>query len=107
MAESVLVHGAWQTASTWDLVIPKLRTAGHEVWIPLLSGLENDTNPLTPIVGLQTHIKDVIDVLTYENLRDVTEANRPLRLHAIRTGPDRPTSQSTSAKNFELSDSCE
>jgi pimeloyl-ACP methyl ester carboxylesterase len=72
MAKFVLVHGAWQTASTWDLVIPKLRAAGHEVWIPLLSGLENDANPLTPAIGLRTHIEDVIGVLTRENLQDVT-----------------------------------
>ena len=72
MAKFVLVHGAWQTASTWDLVIPKLRAAGHEVWIPLLSGLENDASLLTPVIGLQTHIEDVAGVLTHENLQDVT-----------------------------------
>jgi pimeloyl-ACP methyl ester carboxylesterase len=72
MAKFVLVHGAWQTASTWDLVIPKLRAAGHEVWIPLLSGLENDPSLLTPVIGLQTHIEDVVGLLTHENLRDVT-----------------------------------
>jgi hypothetical protein len=48
MSIFVLVHGAWQTASTWDLVTPRLRAAGHLVAIPLLSGLENDANPLTP-----------------------------------------------------------
>ena len=72
MAKFVLVHGAWQTASTWDLVIPKLRAAGHEVWIPLLSGLENGASLLTPAIGLQTHIEDVVGVLTRENLQDVT-----------------------------------
>ena len=72
MAKFVLVHGAWQTASTWDLVIPKLRAAGHQVWAPLLSGLENDAKLLTPAIGLGTHIEDVIGFLTRENLRDVT-----------------------------------
>jgi pimeloyl-ACP methyl ester carboxylesterase len=72
MAKFVLVHGAWQTASTWDLVIPKLRATGHEVWIPLLSGLENDASLLTPAIGLQTHIEDVVGFLTRENLQDVT-----------------------------------
>ncbi len=72
MAKFVLVHGAWQTASTWDLVIPKLRAAGHEIWIPSLSGLENDASLLTPAIGLQTHIDDVVRFLTHENLRDVT-----------------------------------
>jgi pimeloyl-ACP methyl ester carboxylesterase len=72
MAKFVLVHGAWQTASTWDLVIPKLRDVGHQVWAPPLSGLENDANPLTPAIGLQTHIEDVVSFLTQENLQDVT-----------------------------------
>jgi pimeloyl-ACP methyl ester carboxylesterase len=71
MAKFVLVHGAWQTASTWDLVIPKLLENGHEVWIPLLSGLENDASPLTPAIGLRTHIEDVLGVLTHESLQDV------------------------------------
>ena len=72
MAKFVLVHGAWQTASTWDLVIPKLRATGHDLWIPTLSGLENDTSRLTPAIGLHTHIEDVIGLLTRENLQDVT-----------------------------------
>jgi pimeloyl-ACP methyl ester carboxylesterase len=72
MTKFVFVHGAWQTASTWDLVIPKLRVLGHQVWIPTLSGLENDANLLTADIGLQTHIDDVIGFLTHENLQDVT-----------------------------------
>lgn len=71
MSTFVLVHGAWQTASTWDLVTPRLQAAGHAVTIPLLGGLENDANALSPAIGLQTHIEDVVDVLTRENLQDV------------------------------------
>jgi pimeloyl-ACP methyl ester carboxylesterase len=71
MATFVLVHGAWQTAATWDLVSPKLQAGGHRVVVPLLSGLENDSTTLSPAVGLQTHIGDVLGVLTLDNLRDV------------------------------------
>jgi pimeloyl-ACP methyl ester carboxylesterase len=68
----VLVHGAWQTASTWDLVVPKLRAAGYEVTVPLLTGLERERHsPLTPAIGLQTHIDDVLGFLTRQNLHDV------------------------------------
>ena len=42
------------------------------MWIPPLTGLENDANPLTPAVGLLTHIEDVVRFLTHENLQDVT-----------------------------------
>jgi pimeloyl-ACP methyl ester carboxylesterase len=72
MTEFVLVHGAWQTAGTWDLVFPKLQAVGHQVWIPTLTGLENDANLLTSAIGLQTHIENVVDFLTHENLQDVT-----------------------------------
>ena len=71
MSIFVLVHGAWQTASTWDLVTPRLRAAGHHLAISLLSGLENDANPLTPVIGLQSHIDDVLGFLDRENLQDV------------------------------------
>jgi pimeloyl-ACP methyl ester carboxylesterase len=72
MSTFVLVHGAWQAASTWDLVTPILQAAGHAVTIPHLSGLENDSHRLSPTIGLQTHIDDVIRVLNRENLQDVT-----------------------------------
>ncbi len=72
MSIFVLVHGAWQTAATWDLVTPILEAAGHAVAIPHLTGLENDSHPLSSSIGLQTHIADVIDLLNRENLRDVT-----------------------------------
>jgi pimeloyl-ACP methyl ester carboxylesterase len=54
----VLVHGAWQSAATWDLVRPKLEQAGYEVSVPELTGLESSAS-LTPDVDLATHIEDV------------------------------------------------
>jgi pimeloyl-ACP methyl ester carboxylesterase len=72
MSTFVLVHGAWQTASSWDLVTPRLQALGHAVLTPLLSGLENDSNTLSSDIGLQTHIADVVGLLTRENLHEVT-----------------------------------
>ena len=81
LAEALLHYeqalGIWdaagdKTAGTWDLVFPKLRAVGHQVWIPSLTGLENDANLLTPAIGLQTHIDDVVRLLTHEDLQDVT-----------------------------------
>ena len=71
MSRFVLVHGAWQTASTWDLVVAKLLEAGHAVVTPRLTGLENDEAALSPAITLRTHIEDVIEVLTRENLDHV------------------------------------
>jgi len=71
MSTFVLVHGAWQTASTWDLITPRLRAAGHAVIVPLLSGLQNDADLLCPTVGLQTHIADVVAAVIQDDLRNV------------------------------------
>jgi pimeloyl-ACP methyl ester carboxylesterase len=67
----VLVHGAWQTAGTWDLVLPKLRAKGHSVAVPLLTGLENDRGQLSPSIELSTHIDNVVTALDRGNLSDV------------------------------------
>jgi pimeloyl-ACP methyl ester carboxylesterase len=68
MATFVLVHGAWQTASTWDLVVPKFLQAGHRVVVPRLRGLENEGVALSSAISLRTHIDDVREVLAGENL---------------------------------------
>jgi pimeloyl-ACP methyl ester carboxylesterase len=71
MSTIVLVHGAWQTAGTWDLVAPKLRARGHSVTVPPLTGLENEEGQLSPSIELTTHIDDVVTALDRGNLRDV------------------------------------
>jgi pimeloyl-ACP methyl ester carboxylesterase len=54
----ILVHGAWQSAATWDLVTPRLQAAGYSAKAPELTGLESSES-LTAAVNLQTHIQDV------------------------------------------------
>jgi pimeloyl-ACP methyl ester carboxylesterase len=66
MSTFVLVHGAWQGASTWDLVVPKLQTVGHKVFTPILRGLGADSPRLSPAIDLDSHIDDVADVLKRE-----------------------------------------
>jgi pimeloyl-ACP methyl ester carboxylesterase len=70
MATFILVHGAWQTAKTWDLVANKLRSFGHIVAIPHLRGLENDSLVLSPEITLQTHVEDVVDFLSASDFED-------------------------------------
>ena len=72
MSTFVLVHGAWQGASTWDLIVPKLQTAGHKVFAPVLTGLGEDSHRLSPAVNLGSHIDDVAGILERENLHGVT-----------------------------------
>src|SRR5688500_20377062 len=67
----VLVHGAWHGGWCWDRVAPRLRAAGHEVHAPTLTGLSERAHLLTPLVGLETHVEDVVRVIDILGLTDV------------------------------------
>jgi pimeloyl-ACP methyl ester carboxylesterase len=67
----VLVHGAWGGGWEWRWVRAGLRSAGHEVFTPTLTGLGERAHLISPDVGLSTHIEDVATVLRYEELTDV------------------------------------
>jgi pimeloyl-ACP methyl ester carboxylesterase len=71
MATYVIVHGAWSGAHAWRWIRPLLRDAGHEVFTPSLTGLGERAHLASPEVDLDTHIRDVIGVLEFEDLRDV------------------------------------
>jgi len=72
MATYVIVHGAWGGAWAWNkIVVPMLRAAGHEVHAVTLTGLGERQHLATPDTDLTTHIQDVVNVLFYEDLRDV------------------------------------
>jgi pimeloyl-ACP methyl ester carboxylesterase len=71
MAAYVLIHGAWHGGWCWARVAPLLRAAGHEVYTPTLTGLGERAHLLSPSVGLETHVEDVLGVLHYEDLRNV------------------------------------
>jgi pimeloyl-ACP methyl ester carboxylesterase len=55
----VLIHGAWQSNGTWDLLTPLLEKHGHRVIRPVLTGLGTDQSRLSPAVTLQQHVEDV------------------------------------------------
>ncbi len=59
MSTFVLVHGAWQSTGTWDLLVPLLEQHGHKVMTPVLSGLGSDQNRLSPDITLRQHVEDV------------------------------------------------
>ncbi len=59
MSTFVLVHGAWQSSGTWDLLAPLLQKNGHKVVIPILRGLGTDQIHLNPDVTLSQHVEDV------------------------------------------------
>jgi pimeloyl-ACP methyl ester carboxylesterase len=59
MSTFVLVHGAWQSKGTWDLLVPLLEKQGHRVLTPVLSGLGTDQDRLSPEITLRQHVEDV------------------------------------------------
>ncbi|WP_084127589.1 alpha/beta fold hydrolase [Demequina sp. NBRC 110054] len=71
MTTFVLVHGAWHGGWCWDRVAARLRHAGHEVHAPTLTGLSERSHLLSPIVGLETHIEDVVRLMDVRDLADV------------------------------------
>jgi pimeloyl-ACP methyl ester carboxylesterase len=71
MATFVLVHGGWHGGWCWQKVIPFLAAAGHEVYAPTLTGLAERAAELSPAIGLDTHIQDVVGLLQEKNLQGV------------------------------------
>jgi pimeloyl-ACP methyl ester carboxylesterase len=71
MATFVLVHGSLHGGWCWKRVVPRLRSAGHDVFTPTLSGLGERVHLVHPGIDLDTHIQDVLGVLEYEDLHDV------------------------------------
>jgi pimeloyl-ACP methyl ester carboxylesterase len=71
MATFVLVHGAWHGGWCWKKVAPLLRAVGHDVYTPTLTGLGERVHLASPDICLTTHIQDVVNVLAYEDLREV------------------------------------
>ncbi len=67
----VLVHPAWHGAWLWKKVAPLLWTRGHVALTPTLTGLGERSHLFRADVGLDVHVTDVVNVLNYEDLRDV------------------------------------
>jgi pimeloyl-ACP methyl ester carboxylesterase len=67
----VLVHPAWHGGWCWNKLAPILRQHGDRVFAPTLTGLGERAHLARPDVGLDTHVSDVVNVLEYEDLRDV------------------------------------
>jgi pimeloyl-ACP methyl ester carboxylesterase len=67
----VLLHGAWHGGWVWRRVAAQLRSAGHEVLAPTLTGVSDRAHLLSPAVGLDTHVRDVVALLDAEGSSDV------------------------------------
>ena len=71
LAAYVLVGGAWLGGWCWQPVARRLREAGHEAYPVTPTGLGERSHLSNPEVNLDTHITDVVNLIEFEDLRDV------------------------------------
>ncbi|MCU1680998.1 MAG: putative esterase [Amycolatopsis sp.] len=71
MSTYLLVHGAWHSGQSWERVVPLLTSAGHRVVTPTLTGYGDKAHLLSPEVGLDTHVDDVVGLILEEDFTDV------------------------------------
>jgi pimeloyl-ACP methyl ester carboxylesterase len=72
MATFVFVPGAWLGGWCWRDVAAPLRAAGHAVVTPTLTGLGERAHLLSPHIGLMTHVCDIVGLLRFRDLTQVT-----------------------------------
>jgi pimeloyl-ACP methyl ester carboxylesterase len=65
-ATYILVHGAFQTASAWDRVVPFLEDAGNTVVAVNLPGRADDTTPVAEIT-LQDYVDTVVSIIEQQS----------------------------------------
>jgi pimeloyl-ACP methyl ester carboxylesterase len=67
----VLIHGTYCGGWYWRLVSDLLEKKGHDVFSPTLTGLGERSHLLSKDIHLDTQIADIVNVLKWEELRDV------------------------------------
>lgn len=68
----LLVHGAWRGGWCYARVAGLLRAQGHRVFTPTLTGLGERAHLAGAMtVTIQTHIDDLVNLIRWEELRDV------------------------------------
>ena len=70
MTKFVLVPGAWLGGWAWERVVPLLEKDGHHAYPLTLTGEGERVHLASPEVGMETAIKDVLNVIEYQNLDD-------------------------------------
>ncbi|MEM7569082.1 MAG: alpha/beta hydrolase family protein [Pseudomonadota bacterium] len=66
----VLVHGAWHGGWCWRLVADILRSGGHRVITPTLTGMGERHHLGRPETDCNTHVMDVLQVLKFEDVEN-------------------------------------
>jgi len=67
----VIVHGAWGGSWAFKKVDSLMTADGNLIYRPSLTGQGERVHLASPDIDLSAHINDVVNVILYENLRDV------------------------------------
>ena len=67
----VLVHGAWHGAWCWRRVIAILRSAGHVVFAPTLTGFGERVHLTRADLTIEDFAADIVNVIAAEELNDI------------------------------------
>src|SRR5258708_12800811 len=64
-------HGAWSAGWAWKKMQPLMAVRGHRLVTPSYTGLGERAHLANPSIDLETHIQDILNVIKYEDLRDI------------------------------------
>jgi len=67
----LVCHGAWSAGWAWKKMHPLMAASGHRLVTPTYTGLGERAHLANPSIDLETHIEDVLNVIKYEDLRDI------------------------------------
>ncbi len=67
----LVCHGAWSAGWAWKKMHPLMQAAGHRLVAPTYTGLGDREHLANRSIDLETHIQDVLNVIKYEDLRDI------------------------------------
>ena len=67
----LVCHGAWSAGWAWKKMHPLMQAAGHRLITPTYTGLGERAHLAHPGIDLDSHIEDVLNVIKYEDLRDI------------------------------------
>jgi pimeloyl-ACP methyl ester carboxylesterase len=68
----LVCHGAWTSGAMWHRnMVALMSSAGHELVAPTYTGLGERAHLASPEVDLDLHIRDIVEVIRYRDLRDI------------------------------------
>jgi pimeloyl-ACP methyl ester carboxylesterase len=67
----LVCHGAWGGGWSWKKMHPLMQAAGHRFVTPTYTGLGERVHLASPAIDLEIHIQDILNVIKFDDLREV------------------------------------